>query len=106
MPLPSACTGSLLECAKRVAGVTVSPVPRSLNGRLDEWAMVSGAARVRPVPLAPGVPTAVTVTVSIRDPMSSRMVSPAEMFVVELTFLNGRQKLGGLDVFSLLQYNK
>jgi len=27
-------------------------------------------------------------------------------FVVELTFLNGRQKLGGLDVFSLLQYDK
>jgi adenine phosphoribosyltransferase len=27
-------------------------------------------------------------------------------FVVELTFLNGRQKLPGLDVFSLLQYNQ
>jgi len=27
-------------------------------------------------------------------------------FVVELTFLNGRQKLEGLDVFSLLQYDK
>jgi len=27
-------------------------------------------------------------------------------FVVELTFLNGRQKLDGLDVFSLLQYDK
>ena len=27
-------------------------------------------------------------------------------FVVELTFLNGRQKLPGLDVFSLLQYDK
>ena len=27
-------------------------------------------------------------------------------FVVELTFLNGRQKLGGYDVFSLLQYDK
>ena len=27
-------------------------------------------------------------------------------FVVELTFLNGRQKLAGQDVFSLLQYDK
>jgi adenine phosphoribosyltransferase len=27
-------------------------------------------------------------------------------FVVELTFLNGRSKLPGLDVFSLLQYDK
>jgi adenine phosphoribosyltransferase len=27
-------------------------------------------------------------------------------FVVELTFLNGRAKLGGQDVFSLLQYDK
>src|SRR5689334_5665382 len=27
-------------------------------------------------------------------------------FVVELTFLNGRQKLEGTDVFSLLQYDK
>lgn len=27
-------------------------------------------------------------------------------FVVELTFLNGRQKLAGTDVFSLLQYDK
>jgi adenine phosphoribosyltransferase len=27
-------------------------------------------------------------------------------FVVELTFLNGRSKLGGFDVFSLLQYDK
>ena len=27
-------------------------------------------------------------------------------FVVELTFLNGRQKLQGYDVFSLLQYDK
>jgi adenine phosphoribosyltransferase len=27
-------------------------------------------------------------------------------FVVELTFLNGRQRLAGQDVFSLLQYDK
>jgi adenine phosphoribosyltransferase len=27
-------------------------------------------------------------------------------FVIELTFLNGRQKLAGSDVFSLLQYDK
>ena len=27
-------------------------------------------------------------------------------FVVELTFLNGRRKLAGYDVFSLLQYDK
>ena len=27
-------------------------------------------------------------------------------FVVELTFLNGREKLDGYDVFSLLQYDK
>ena len=27
-------------------------------------------------------------------------------FVVELTFLNGRGKLSGYDVFSLLQYDK
>jgi adenine phosphoribosyltransferase len=27
-------------------------------------------------------------------------------FAVELTFLNGRKKLTGYDVFSLLQYDK
>jgi adenine phosphoribosyltransferase len=27
-------------------------------------------------------------------------------FVVELTFLNGRRKLAGNEVFSLLQYDK
>jgi adenine phosphoribosyltransferase len=27
-------------------------------------------------------------------------------FVVELTFLNGRKKLDGSDVFSLIQYDK
>jgi len=27
-------------------------------------------------------------------------------FAVELTFLNGRKKLPGLDVFSLIQYDK
>ena len=27
-------------------------------------------------------------------------------FVVELTFLNGRRKLAGYEVFSLLQYDK
>jgi len=27
-------------------------------------------------------------------------------FAVELTFLNGRSKLKGLDVFSLIQYDK
>jgi adenine phosphoribosyltransferase len=27
-------------------------------------------------------------------------------FVIELSFLNGRQKLGGYDTFSLLQYDK
>jgi len=27
-------------------------------------------------------------------------------FVVELTFLHGRQRLAGHDVFSLLQYDK
>ncbi len=27
-------------------------------------------------------------------------------FVVELTFLNGRGKLGGYDVYSLMQYDK
>ena len=27
-------------------------------------------------------------------------------FVVELTFLGGREKLNGYDVFSLLQYDK
>jgi adenine phosphoribosyltransferase len=27
-------------------------------------------------------------------------------FVVELTFLGGRQKLNGHDIFSLLQYDK
>jgi adenine phosphoribosyltransferase len=27
-------------------------------------------------------------------------------FVVELTFLNGRERLAGYDVFSLLQYDK
>lgn len=43
---------------------------------------------------------------------ASRMVADAGGtvvgmgFVVELTFLNGRQKLPGYDVFSLLQYDK
>jgi adenine phosphoribosyltransferase len=27
-------------------------------------------------------------------------------FVVELTFLNGRKKLDGADIFSLLQYDR
>jgi len=27
-------------------------------------------------------------------------------FAVELTFLNGRSKLNGLDIFSLIQYDK
>ena len=27
-------------------------------------------------------------------------------FMVELTFLGGREKLGGYDVYSLLQYDK
>ena len=27
-------------------------------------------------------------------------------FVLELTFLGGREKLGGYDIFSLLQYEK
>jgi adenine phosphoribosyltransferase len=27
-------------------------------------------------------------------------------FVVELTFLNGREKLQGHDIFSLIQYDK
>ena len=85
MPLPSACTGSLLECAKRVAGLKVTPVPRSLNGRLDAWSDFSGAVRVRPVPPAPGVPTDATVTVSVFAPMSSLIVSPAVMLSVEVT---------------------
>jgi len=29
-----------------------------------------------------------------------------EAFAVELNFLNGRKKLPGLDVFSLMQYDK
>ena len=70
-----------------VAGVKVTPVPRSLKGRLDEWSNFSGAARPRPVPFAPGVPTAATVTVSICEPMSNRIVSPAEMLEVELTLM-------------------
>lgn len=87
MPLPSGRTGSLLECANFVAGVNVTPVPRSLNGRFDECANFSGEARVRPVPPAPEVPTAVMVTLSIRVPMSRRIVSPALMFAVELTLM-------------------
>ena len=85
MLLPSACTGSLLECAKRVAGLKVIPVPRSLKGRLDAWSNFSGAVRVRPVPPAPEVPTDATVTFSIFGPMSSRIVSPAVMLVVDVT---------------------
>src|SRR5262245_22946821 len=53
IPPPSACTGSLLECEKVVAGVKLIPVPRLLNGKLAEWLNASGAVRVRPVPLAP-----------------------------------------------------
>src|SRR4051812_50016637 len=85
MALLRGCTGSLLECAKRVAGLKLTPVPRSLNGRLDEWLNFSAADRVRPVPPAPGLPTAATVTVSIFESMSSRIVSPAVMLVVEVT---------------------
>ena len=87
MLLPSACTGSLLECAKRVAGLKVIPVPRSLKGRLDAWSNFSGAVRVRPVPPAPEVPTDATVTFSILVPMSSRIVSPAVMLLVEVTLM-------------------
>src|SRR5262245_15680564 len=84
---PSGCTGSLLECGKRVAGRKLTPVPRSLKGRLDEWPNFSGAVRVRPLPAGPAVPTDATVTFSIFAPMSSRMVSPAVMLVVEVTLM-------------------
>src|SRR4051794_10560834 len=87
MALLSDRTGSLLECGKRVAGLNVTPVPRSLKGRLDEWLNFSGADRVRPVPPAPEVPTDATVTVSILGPMSSRIVSPAVMLVVDVTLM-------------------
>src|SRR5919197_1365569 len=87
MALFSGCTGSLLECGKRVAGLKVTPVPRSLKGRLDEWLNFSGADRVRPVPPAPDVPTDATVTFSILGPMSSRIVSPAVMLVVDVTLM-------------------
>ena len=68
-------------------GVKVTPVPRSLNGRLDEWSNFSGADRARPVPPAPEVPTDATVTFSILESMSSRIVSPAVMLVVEVTLM-------------------
>src|SRR3954465_14286533 len=88
MPEPSAWTGSLLVCANFVAGVNVMPVPQSLNGRFDAWSNCSGAARVRPVPVAPAVPTAVTVTHSIPWvglAMSRRIRSPTEMLVTDET---------------------
>src|SRR3954453_11656372 len=88
MPVPSGCTGSLLEWAKAVAGENVMPVPQSLNGRLLAWSNCSGAVRSRPVPFAPDVPTADTVTHSIPWPgpaMSSRIRSPTEMLVVDVT---------------------
>src|SRR4051795_9297809 len=88
MPVPSAWTGSLLVCANLVAGVKLMPVPQSLNGRFDAWLNCSGAARVRPVPAAPAVPTAVTVTHSIPWvglAMSKRIRSPAEMLFTDDT---------------------
>ena len=90
MPVPSACTGSLLVCAKAVAGVKLTPVPPSLNGRLFAWLNCSGALSVRPVPVAPAVPTAATVTDSIPWPalaMSSRILSPTPMLVVDETLM-------------------
>src|SRR5260370_10419123 len=87
MLVRSACTGSLLEGAKRVAGLKVTPVPRALKGRLDAWSNFSGAVRVRPVPPAPEVPTDATVTFSVLGPMSSRIVSPAVMLLVEGTLM-------------------
>src|SRR3954447_12982070 len=87
MALFNGCTGSLLECGKRVDGLNVTPVPRSLKGRLDEWLNFSGADRVRPVPPAPEVPTDATVTFSILGPMSSRIVSPAVRLVVDVTLM-------------------
>ena len=50
MPVLSGWTGSLLECAKAVAGAKLIPVPLSLKGRLAAWLNFSGAARSRPVP--------------------------------------------------------
>ena len=43
-------------------------------------------------------------TVRLVEECGGKVASIA--FVVELTFLNGRQKLAGYDVFSLLQYDK
>jgi len=37
---------------------------------------------------------------------SNSGVSRSAAFAVELTFLNGRKKLSGLDIFSLIQYDK
>jgi hypothetical protein len=82
MLLLSACTGSLLECAKRVAGLKVIPVPRLLNGRLAAWLNCSGAVRLT-VPPA----TDATVTFSAFAPMSSLMVSPGVMLPVELAWM-------------------
>ena len=85
--MANACTGSSLECANRVAGVKLMPVPRSLNGRLLECANCSGAVSVRPVPFAPGVPTDATVTVSFRDPMSRLILAPGVMPDIEFTLM-------------------
>src|SRR4051812_22712774 len=87
MALFSGRTGSLLEGGKRVAGLKVTPVPRLLKGRLDEWSNLSGADSVRPVPPEPEVPTDATVTFSILRSMSSRIVSPAVMLVVDVTLM-------------------
>src|SRR6185437_11284354 len=63
------------------------PVPRSLNGRFDEWFFVSAAARVSPVPFAPAVPTAATVMFSALLPISNRMLSPTEMLPTDETLM-------------------
>jgi adenine phosphoribosyltransferase len=50
--------------------------------------------------LATGGTTAATV--QLVEKLSATVVSVA--FVIELTFLNGRQRLGNHDIFALLQY--
>ena len=49
------------------------------------------------MPPAPEVPTAATVMVSIREPMSSLILSPAEMLAVEVTLMLVAPAAAGAD---------
>ena len=77
MPEPAPRTPVFMACAAVSAGANVMPVPGLLWSRtaaLLLWASASAGVTFTPVPVAPGVPTAVMVTVSALEPLSPAAV--------------------------------